>query len=106
MGQVGQLGFVCQSEPIQIFFLYFCRKMRSYVRKADRVKAPSDVIDRAVAKVLDEEKSVSSVAILFKIPRSLTRYVENKKKLGLEEQNRPSIMFLQPIMGIHLRARF
>lgn len=89
MGQVGQHEFVCQSEPIQIFFLYFCRKMRNYVRKTEKV--PSDVIDRAVAKVLDEGKSVYIVAILFNIPRrSLTRFVENKKKSGLEEQNRPN----------------
>ncbi|KZS08157.1 Uncharacterized protein APZ42_027956 [Daphnia magna] len=61
--------------------------MRIYVRKTDRVKAQTDVIYR-VAKVLDEGKSVCSVAILFKIQRrSLARYVENKKKSGLEEQN-------------------
>lgn len=39
--------------------------MRNYVRKTDRVKVPSDVIDRAVAKVLDEGKSVYSVAIVL-----------------------------------------
>ena len=65
--------------------------MRNYVRKTERVKAPSDVIDRAVAMVLDDGKSCSSVAILFDIPRrSLTRYVEKKKKSGLEEQNMPN----------------
>ena len=54
--------------------------MRNYVRKTERVKAPSDVIDRAVAMVLDDGESCSSVAILFDIPRrSLTRYVEKKK---------------------------
>jgi hypothetical protein len=46
------------------------------------------------------------VAILFDIPRrSLTRYVEKKKKSGLEEQNMPNSVFLQPIMGIHLSTR-
>ncbi|KAK4007247.1 hypothetical protein OUZ56_012407 [Daphnia magna] len=75
-------------------WVHLSKKMRNYVRKTDRVKAPSDVIDRAVAKVLDEGKSVSSEAILFNIPRrSLTRFVENKKKSGLEEQNRPNSVF-------------
>nr|CAH0103857.1 unnamed protein product [Daphnia galeata] len=65
--------------------------MRNYVRKTERVKAPSDVIDRAVAMVLDDGESCSSVAILFDIPRrSLTRYVEKKKKSSLEEQNMPN----------------
>jgi hypothetical protein len=65
--------------------------MRNYVRKTERVKAPSDVIDRAVAMVVDDGESCSSVAILFDIPRrSLTIYVEKKKKSGLEEQNMPN----------------
>ena len=65
--------------------------MKNYVRKTERVKAPSDVIDRAVAMVLDDGESCSSVAILFDIPRrNLTRYVEKKKKSGLEEQNMPN----------------
>ncbi|KZS20311.1 Uncharacterized protein APZ42_013038 [Daphnia magna] len=77
MGQVGQHEFVCQKTTLE------------------KLTESSDVIDRAVAKVLDERKSVYSVAILFNIPRrSLTRYVENKKKSGLEEQNRPNSVSL------------
>jgi hypothetical protein len=49
--------------------------MRNYVRKTERVKAPSDVIDRAVAMVLDDGKSCSSVAILFDIPRMTENHV-------------------------------
>ncbi|EFX63377.1 hypothetical protein DAPPUDRAFT_67142, partial [Daphnia pulex] len=41
--------------------------------------------------VLDDGESCSSVATLFDIPRrSLARYVEKKKKSGLEEQNMPN----------------
>ncbi|EFX64707.1 hypothetical protein DAPPUDRAFT_314581 [Daphnia pulex] len=73
MGQVGQHG-----------------KRRNHVRRTYRVKAPSDVIERGVAMVLYDGKSCSRVAILFDIPRSLTRYAEKKKKSGLEEQNMPN----------------
>ncbi|EFX77982.1 hypothetical protein DAPPUDRAFT_105632 [Daphnia pulex] len=75
-GQVGQHG-----------------KRRNHVRRTYRVKAPSDVIERGVAMVLYDGKSCSRVAILFDIPRSLTRYAEKKKKSGLEEQNMPNSVF-------------
>ncbi|EFX67394.1 hypothetical protein DAPPUDRAFT_115505 [Daphnia pulex] len=65
-------------------------KRRNHVRRTYRVKAPSDVIERGVAMVLYDGKSCSRVAILFDIPRSLTRYAEKKKKSGLEEQNMPN----------------
>jgi hypothetical protein len=90
LGASWQHGCVFQSEAIQTFFFYCFRKRRNHVRRTYRVKAPSDVIERGVAMVLYDGKSCSSVAILFDIPRSLTRYVEKKKKSGLEEQNMPN----------------
>ncbi|EFX81414.1 hypothetical protein DAPPUDRAFT_317658 [Daphnia pulex] len=74
MGQVGQHG----------------KRRNHVIRRTYRVKTPSDVIERGVAMVLYDGKSCSSVAILFDIPRSLTRYVKKKKKSGLEEQNMPN----------------
>jgi hypothetical protein len=75
MEQVGQHGCVWQSEAIQIFFFYFFRKMRNYVRKTEKVKSPSDVIDRAVAMVLDDRKSLCSVAILFRHSKKKSNYI-------------------------------
>ncbi|EFX77981.1 hypothetical protein DAPPUDRAFT_105630 [Daphnia pulex] len=72
---------------------WYTGKRRNHVRRTYRVKAPSDVIERGVAMVLYDGKSCSRVAILFDIPRSLTRYAEKKKKSGLEEQNMPNSVF-------------
>ena len=78
--------------------------MRNYIRKTDRVKVPSDLVEKAVAIALDEEKSVTSVANLFDIPRrSLTRYVKKKKKMDLEQQNMPESV--SPTNHGYLNAR-
>ncbi|KAI9555040.1 hypothetical protein GHT06_020337 [Daphnia sinensis] len=54
--------------------------MRNYVRKTDRGKTPSDVIERAIDVVLTEERGITEVGELFQIPRrSLARYVDKKK---------------------------
>ncbi|KAI9555000.1 hypothetical protein GHT06_020291 [Daphnia sinensis] len=54
--------------------------MRNYVRKTDRGKTPSEVIERAIDVVLTEERGITEVGELFQIPRrSLARYVDKKK---------------------------
>ena len=55
--------------------------MRNYVRKSDRGNTPVDIIERAVDMVLKEGRKITSVGILFDIPRrSLRRYIDNQKK--------------------------
>jgi hypothetical protein len=55
--------------------------MRNYIRKTERGKTPIDLIERAVDMVLIERRRITSVGILFNIPRrSLRRYVDNKQK--------------------------
>ena len=66
--------------------------MRNYVRKTERGKTPIDLIERAVDMVLIERRRITSVGILFNIPRrSLRRYVDNKQKdilSTMETENR------------------
>lgn len=58
--------------------------MRNYIRKTERGKTPIDVIERAVDMVLNEGKKITSVGIMFNIPRrSLRRYVDSKQKASL-----------------------
>ena len=68
--------------------------MRNYKRKSDRGNTPVDIIERAVDMVLKEGRKITSVGILFNIPRrSLRRYIDNQKKDNLstmEIENRPT----------------
>jgi hypothetical protein len=58
--------------------------MINYIRKTERGKTPIDVIERAVDMVLNEGKIITSVGIMFNIPRrSLRRYVDSKQKASL-----------------------
>ena len=60
------------------FFLY--SMARSYTRKSDWGKTPVDVIERAVELVIEENRSVRSVADEFNICHvTLLRYVQKKK---------------------------
>lgn len=83
--------------------------MRNYVRKTERGKTPIDVIERAVDMVLNEGKKITSVGIMFNIPRrSLKRYVDNKQKDSLstmetedraEEEKTKATSSLKPKYG-------
>ncbi len=82
--------------------------MRNYVRKSDRVNTPVDIIERAVDMVLKEGRKITSVGILFNIPRrSLRRYIDNQKKDNLStmeienttEEGRPYPSSLKPKYG-------
>ena len=68
---------------MNIFFLIYCflySMTRSYTRKSDRGKTPVDVIERAVELVIEENRSVRSVADEFNICHvTLLRYVRKKK---------------------------
>ncbi|KAK4018749.1 hypothetical protein OUZ56_000794 [Daphnia magna] len=57
-------------------------RMRNYVRKTDRGKTPSEVIERAIDVVLTEGRGITEVGEMFQIPRrSLARYVDKNKNV-------------------------
>ncbi|KAJ8943075.1 hypothetical protein NQ314_009834 [Rhamnusium bicolor] len=63
--------------------------MRTYKRKTDKGKTPPDVMLRAVQMVINEGRSVNSVAKDFTIPqKTLDRYV---KKARTQNENRTEI---------------
>lgn len=56
--------------------------MRNYVRKTDRGKTPSEVIERAIDVVLTEGRGITEVGEMFQISRrSLARYVDKNKNV-------------------------
>ena len=58
---------------------------RTFVRKTQRCKTSSDLIMRAINDVIDEKKSVRSVAEKFNINHvTLTRYVKKKRSSTTE----------------------
>ncbi|XP_032785572.1 uncharacterized protein LOC116923213 [Daphnia magna] len=62
--------------------------MRNCVRKTDREKPPSGVIERAIDVVLTEGRGITEVGEMFQIPRrSLARYVDkNKNELPCKQK--------------------
>ena len=59
---------------------------RKYVRKSDRGKTPTDVLERVVKLVMEEKQTVRSVAGQFGICHvTLSRYVKKRKEIPEEE---------------------
>ncbi|KAJ8928692.1 hypothetical protein NQ314_018702 [Rhamnusium bicolor] len=77
-------GSDCEDESIDRVIT-----MRTYKRKTDKCKTPPDVMLRAVQMVINEGRSVNSVAKDFTIPqKTLDRYV---KKARTQNENRTEI---------------
>ena len=74
------MTYIVNEHFLKKIYCFLYSMTRSYTRKSDRGKTPVDVIERAVELVIEENRSVHSVADEFNICHvTLLRYVRKKK---------------------------